>query len=214
MPARPTAASGRDRQARSAGERLLQPLDAVDERVDRRCGVATGDPHERDLEREARVGRVGAAHVGDGVSERLERADEQRVAELRPQRAQARLLVFGEVDPHLVPGRGEHERVAQRVEEIVGDAAGLVAGVEQRRQRGERGADILGRDGLEDRGPLLERAAAERAGDLLEVESARARRERLVEERERVARRAAALTGDPGDRVGVGVDTLALAARR
>ena len=82
------------------------------------------------------------------------------------------------------------ERVAQRAQQIVGDAARVVAGDEHLVHAGERAGDVVVRRRFEDRDPLLERRAAERELHLLGVETAAADGQRLVEHRERVAHRA------------------------
>ena len=63
--------------ARARGRPVRGPLEAFDplgEGLQRRAGVTPGEAHQRDLEHEARVGGVGAAHVDDGLAERLQRA--------------------------------------------------------------------------------------------------------------------------------------------
>ena len=85
-------------------------------------------------------------------------------------------------------------------EEVLGEAARLVTGVEQLAESDERAGDVLVGDRAEDREAALERGAAEELSDLLDVE--RAVGDRLVEQRQRVAHRAGTGAGD--DREGLG----------
>ena len=87
------------------------------------------------------------------------------------------------------------ERVAQRAEEVVGDAAHVVPRGDEIVHTDERARDVFGGRGLEHREPLLERRAAERRLHLLRVELPAADGERLVEQRERIARRATRRAG-------------------
>ena len=135
QPSRPAAADAGAGRGGAVREPLLEPLDPVGEDLQRTAGVAPAEPDERDLEHEPRIRGVGAAHVDDRLPERLEAAHQQRVAEHLADRAQSLLLVLGRVDVHLAASRGEEERVAQRAQQVLGDAAGVVARLEQRRER-------------------------------------------------------------------------------
>ena len=144
--------------------------------LERRPRFPARQAHERDLEHEARIGGVGAAHVDHGLPERLERADEHR--RRRPARRappSGLLVVAGEVDAHAAARRGEQERVAHRREEVLGEPARLVSGVEQLAERDERAGDVFVGDGAEDRQATVERGAAEERVHLLDVDRGRGR---------------------------------------
>ena len=96
--ARRVSARGGGAAAGSPAWAPLQTLDALDHRLDRRACLAAGQAHERDLEHEPRIGGLGAAHVGDRLTERLDRADQGRVAERVTDLAQAVLFVRRGVD--------------------------------------------------------------------------------------------------------------------
>ena len=101
------------------------------------------------------------------------------------------------------------ERVAQRSQQVVGDAARIVARHHHLVHTHERAGDVFVGRGVEHGHAQLERHPAERGVHLRVVEMAAADRERLVEERQRVARRAAGAAGDEVERLGVGLDALA-----
>ena len=87
------------------------------------------------------------------------------------------------------------ERVAQRAQQVVGDAARVVPGNEHLVHADEHAGHVFVGRRVEHRDPLLERHAAQRRVHLRVVEPAVADRERLVEERQRVARRTAGARG-------------------
>ncbi len=78
----------------------FEPVDAFGQRLQRRARFAAGQTHQRDLEHEARVGGVGAAHVDDRLTERLEHAHQHRRAHLVAELAERSERVLGRVDPH------------------------------------------------------------------------------------------------------------------
>ena len=78
----------------------FEPVDPFGQRLQRGARLAPRQAHERDLEHEARVGGIGAAHVDDRLTEGLERAHEQRRADLLAERGERRLVVVGCVDAH------------------------------------------------------------------------------------------------------------------
>ena len=105
---------------------------------------------------------------------------------------------------------GEHERVAQRLEQIVGEPAGVDARRDRRVDRGDRARRIVARDRLEHLDAPRERRVAEDREHLRGVEETRPERERLVEERERVAVGPGGAPRDERDRLGFGLDAFLL----
>ena len=83
-----------------------------------------------------------------------------------------------------------------------------MARVEQRAHRDQDPGRVFGGDGVEHGGPQVERRAPEQVGDRAGVEAVGAVGERLVEQRQRIARRAGGGAGDHRQRLGVGVDAL------
>ena len=164
--------------------------------------------NERDLEHEARVGGVGAAHVDDRLPERLEHAHQHAARPTcSPSAASARLVVVGASTRTRPSRRREQERVAYGREEVFGER-----GAARARRRAARRARRARRRRLRRR---PRRRSASRpsnavppnsALDLLDVE--RAVRDGLVEQRQRVAHRAGRSTRDDRERLGIGVDPL------
>ena len=176
------------------------------QRLQRGTGFAARQAHQRDLEHETRVGGVGPAHVDQGLAEGLERAHEHGGTDLLAEREQRRLVVVGHVDPHPPARRGEEERVAHRRQEVFGQPAGFVAGVEELAERDQRTGDVFVGDRREDREPTRERATPEQRTDLLDVDASV--RDGLVEQRQRVTHRTGATTGDDRERVGISFDAF------
>ena len=79
-----------------------------------------------------------------------------------------------------------------------------MTGVEQLTERDQRPGDVFVGDRAQDRDPPRERGAAEERVHLLDVDASV--RDRLVEQRQRVAHRAGTGTRDDRQRLGVGVD--------
>ena len=181
---------GRGRRRGHAATRAelpLDPIETVGERLERRAGVAARQADEGDLEHEARVGGIGAAHVDDGLTEGLEGADEQRGTGLLAERGEPHDVVLGRVHAHAALGTGEQEAVARGREQVLGDPAGVEAGVEQLPDR-DQGVDrVLVGHRVEHAHAHLEVGAPEQRPDLLDVEGAV--RDGLVEQREGVAHR-------------------------
>ena len=130
-------------------------------------------------------------------------------AQLLPQRAQGLLVVGGQVDAHPPTRRREEERIAHRHEQVLGETAGLVPGVEELTERDEGAGDVLVGHRPEHRQATGERGAPEQRVHLLDVDPAV--RDGLVEQRQRVTHRARARPGDDGERLTVGLDALPLA---
>ena len=97
--------------------------------------------------------------------------------------------VVGSVDPHASTRGREQERVAHGGEEILGEPARLVTGVELLAQRDQRAGDVFVGHRPQDREPAVEGAPAEQRADALDVDGAVG--DGLVEERQRVAHRPA-----------------------
>ncbi len=147
---------GLRRCGRSVREALLEPFDAIGEDLDRTAGLAPGQPDECDLEHESRIGRVGAAHVHDGLAERLEAAHEDRVAEHVADALEPLALVLGRVDVDLAPpatsrkaSRSDRRRSSAMRRASWPDSRSVARPV-------ERAGDVLGSDGVEDRDPGVE----------------------------------------------------------
>ena len=132
----------------------FEPVDAFGQRLQRRARVAPGQAHQRDLEHEPRVGGVGAAHVDDRLTERLERAHEHRCAQLLAERAERLAGRLRGASTRTRP-RAEVSRNASRTvdEQVFGEPTGLVPGVEQLAERDERAGDVLVGHRPQDRQP-------------------------------------------------------------
>ena len=92
-----------------------------------------------------------------------------------PSAPSACLVVVGEVDAHPSARRREQERVAHGRQQVLGEAARLVPGVEQLAERDEGTGDVFVGDRAQDREPAVERGAAEQRVHLLDVDPRRAR---------------------------------------
>ena len=120
-------------------------------------------------------------------------------------------MVGGGCGDRYAPAAGaEQERVACGDEEVFGHPARLVAGGEQFAERDQRARGVFVGDRVEDVDPQRERGRAEQCGDGGRVEPAVSAGDRLIEQRLRVARRAAGGRGDRLERGGVELDPLAL----
>ena len=203
------ARRGGGRRSGAVGEPLLEPLDPVDEGLLARARLVPRDAHHRDLEHQTRVGDALAADVDDRVAEDLDRAHDRGVAHLLRERGEALALLGCTVVGHAPGGVRLQERVAQRAEEVVGDAPDVVARGDHVVHTDECARDVVGRGRFEDGEPQLERCAPERRLHLHGVDAATADGEGLVEEREGVARGTGSAAGDQVERLGVGLDALA-----
>ncbi len=202
---------GRRRRGRGRflPERPFEALDALHHRLQRGPGVPAAEAHQRHLEHEPGVGGVDPPHVDDGLAQRLDDADQRRVAEALTELSQLGLVGCRRAHSHL-PGAGREQKgVAGGDEEVLGDPSGLVAGVEELVEGHEGTGGVFVGDRLEHADAARERRRAEQAGDPLRVEAAVGTRDRLVEQRFSVARRAAGGGGDGLERLGVEVDSLA-----
>ena len=150
--------------------------------------LRSGEPDERDLEDDPRVRRV--AHVDLDAAEHLDAPDEPWQAEPSGPVGQERPLVTAGVAE--LRGQRGQERLAELVDELRGELRRSPAGLVERGDRDERSAGVLG----------LERV--DQLVDLRPGVVGRAGRGDLVEERERVAGRAAAAADR--DRQGVVVE--------
>ena len=101
------------------------------------------------------------------------------------------------------------ERIAEGAQQVVGDAAHVVALREEVVHTGEGTRDVFGGHRLEHGESQVERGTTERSLHRGRVERAAADRERLVEERERVASRSAGPPYNEVEHLRVGGDTFA-----
>ena len=196
-------------------ESLLEPVDAVGEDLQRTAGVAPAEPDERDLEHEPRIGRVGAAHVDHRLAERLEAADDERVAEhLTDCAAAARARPPAR---RRAPGRVPRQAGTRRAASAAGP----------RRRAGRRGptpaaprapvepaGHVLRGDRVEDREAGVERRTAEHRLDPGRGERAGGVGKGLVEERFGVPGRPTGGAGDRRERIGLELDAFAFEQRR
>ena len=180
VPARAPAARA------TRGQLAFQSFDAFEQRLDARARLAARDAHDRDLEHQARVGDGLLADVDDRLTEDLDRAHHERVAHRLRERRELRLLFGGTVvgDPAVRVGR--HERVAQRSQQVVGDAADVVT-LRQQFVHADQGArDVVAGDCLQHGHAQVERRAAERGLHRGGVERAAPDGQGLVEQRQRI----------------------------
>ena len=190
--------------------RLLEPLDALGQRLQRRPGITATQQHQRDLEREARVGRVGPAHVDDGLAERFDGAHQHRVAERNTDVLQRVAVLGGGIHPGTARRSREQERVARGTEQVLGDTARLVPAFQELLERDERGRRILIRDRPDHSDPRDERGTGEQRRNLLEAEGTDALGDRLVEQRHGVAHGPRARARYHRQRLRLDLDALAL----
>ena len=143
-----------------------------------------------------------------------------RVQARQPRRLAERVESFGlfarTVVLQAAAARGAHEGVAQRGEQLLGELTRIDARAQRRFHRDKRAGSIVVGDGLEHRDASFETGAAERGEHPGRVDVvlvvAGADRERHIELRERVARRARALAYDCVDHLWI--DRDASRARR
>src|SRR5262249_7303883 len=146
--------------------------------------------------------------IYDGIAHYLNRSHERRVAHLLGDRGQARRFLGWSIVRNSARRIRLQERVAQRAKYVVCNAARIVASRQQVVDTYERAGNILVRCRLENREPLLEWCATKRDEHSLCIEVTVARRECLVEERKRVARRTGGATSDDIECLGIGFDAL------
>ena len=104
---------------------------------------------------------------------------------------------------------GRHERVAQGAQQIVGDAADVVALRQQFVDADERAGDVIAGDRFEHRQPEIEGCPTQRGLDRGRVERSRPDGERLIQQREGIPGRARGPAHDEIEDLGVGLDALA-----
>ena len=183
--------AGRDGSRSSTpGERALEAVDALGEGGDRAVRRRLGDLDQGDLEGDAGVGRL--AHLQQRVADQLERPGGGSVAEPVRPGADPRLLGVGQMvdaGPH-----AQEEHVAEPGEQRLAEDARVAAGADPVGDRGERGAGVGCDDGVEQRIDRLV-ALQHTAG-----------RDDLIEGRQGVASRAAALAEDVVDGLLVDVE--------
>ena len=195
-----------------SSDRLLQSLDAIRERLQRRSGVAPAEPDECDLEDEPGVGGVGAPHVDDRLTERLEGAHEQAGTGLLAEAGEQCDLVVRELDAHAPLRRREQEGVARRREEVLGDPPWIEPGIEELTGGHEHAGRVLVRDRVEDGHAPVEARPTEQRGDLVHIECPVC--DGLVEQGQRVPHGTGGGAGEDLERAGVGSDTFLLAHPR
>jgi hypothetical protein len=98
----------------------LEPVHPLDERIERGVELGVGEPHQRHLEGDASVAHV--AHLGDGVTEQLERSGDRRPAQLVS--PVGRLLPGGVGEVVERPAHRGEEHVAQAREQASASGRG------------------------------------------------------------------------------------------
>ncbi len=183
---RKEAARLRQEPARPAADTTgFERFDAGQQCAGRDVALGSGQPHQRHLERDARIG--GLAHLEECLTDRLEGTGEPGGTQLLAHAGRLGHLGLGEA-----VGRTTHadqERVAQSGQDVGADDARVVSPTERIGHRGQRLAQIAFAQGFEHtrRRSIATRDAA--GGD------------DLIEGGEGVAGRAAALPQDVVDRV-------------
>ena len=183
-------------RGRSAGERLLEPLDALVHRRPRWVDLRPGGAQQRQLH--GHPGLVALADCGDRRRELVDGSEQRHLAEA--------VGLLG--DPGLVLGddeevigdlaeRGDHQELAQVSHEVGREPGGIVTGA------GERGADPQGRgavaggDRLGGAEQELGIGDAEHGEDIVGRDLVAAVGHELIEGAERIPE---AAVGGPGDR--------------
>ena len=149
------------------------------------------------------------ADVDDRLPHHLDAAHQGDVADALRELGEA--LRFGDrpVVGNASAGVRAEERVAQRSQQVVGDAPRIVTRHQHLVHAHQHAGDVFRGRCVEHRDALLEGHSTERGVHLRVVELAAADRERLVEQRERIARRSAGPARDEVERLVVGFDALA-----
>ena len=184
----------------------LEPLDAGERAA---LGVvARRHEHAREHELEVQARRGRAGHLGEGLVDEVGDARELGRAECRGLRGHALELVFGHAAQHGRGRRGRRRRdddeVAQPLEQVFDEAPRILAGLHDAVDCGERPRGIPRADRVDD---LVEqgavRVAEQRHRALVVDRGALGPGDELVEQRQRVARRAAAGAHDERQHAGL-----------
>ena len=175
-----------------------------------RARLAAREPHDRDLEHEPRVGDGLTADVDDRLTHHLDAAHQRDVADALRELGEPLRLGGRPVVGNPAAGVRAEERVAQRAQQIVGDAARVVTGRPASRARRRARRRRLRRR------PRRARRRAARTGRRRARRAPRASSSWPLPTASAWSRSESASRADPparaGDeieRVGVGVDALA-----
>ncbi len=199
---------GGRRHGRTVADALFEPFDAVEERLLPRARFAARDAHDGNLEHEPRVGHRLPTNVDDRFAQDLDRAHDRGVAHVLRQRGEA-LALFRRAVVRDAAGCVRLEKgVAQCAQQIVGNAAYVVARRDEVVYPDQRRRDVVARGRFQHCEAHLEGRAAQRRLHLLGADRAAADRKRLVEQRQRVAGRAAGAAGDEIEGLGIGLDAF------
>ncbi len=195
------------------GEPLLEPVEAGQDAVGRVVGAGQQDPRAEQLQQQP--GRGGAAHLGQPGGRDVGGPAELGGAEPGGLGDQPLALVLGDVDQagrRGVRDGGDDHQVAQPAQQVLGEAARVLAGLDDLVDHAEHRRAVAGRERVDDLveqgvGRVAEQPGRELVGDALRTGAA----EQLVEHRQRVAGRAGARTHHQRQRRRVDRDALLLA---
>ena len=204
---RPVLGRGRrrgrgSRGARGAGDgsASFEPVESGREAVGGVVGAGQQHPRTEQLEQQPRGG--GAAHLGQAG--RQDVGGPAQVGRAEPGRLghQPLTLVLGDVDEagRRGPRDGGHDdQVAQPPEQVLGEPARVLAGLDDLVDHPEDGGAVGGREGVDHLVEQRVRGVAEQPGGQLVGDAVGpGAADELVEDRERVARRSPARTDDEG----------------
>ena len=194
---------------RSAGRSRLEELDPVRERLAREVGVRSRHLHERELEREPRVGALPC--VIDGDREQVDQPQDSGLGELVGLLAEElfRLLRHGQRVgdvPHVL----HQQQVAKMLEQVRDEPAEILALLGEVLDEEQRAGRIAVDDHV---AQPKQRLLVDRADELehrLGVDRARGRGRELVERRHGIAERAACSARDERERGVLCLDPLAV----
>ncbi len=192
---------------------LLQPVDPREQAG--LAGVGTGQQHPGAHQLQQQPGRGGPAHLGEPGGHQVGGPAQLGRSEAGGLGDQPVTLVLGDVDQ--AGGRGvgdgrDDDEVAEPAEEVLGEAARVLPGLDDPVDHAEHGGPVAGRervDGVvEERGRgVAEQARGEVVGDAVGAGAP----EQLVEDRHRVTRGPGAGADDQRQRGRLDPDALALA---
>ena len=196
---------GRARRTPGDGGTLLEPVDPRQQAGLRGVGAGQQHPGADQLEQQPRRGR--SAHVGEAGRDQVGGPAELGRPEPRRLRDEPVGLVLGDVDQPggrgVRHGRHDHE-VAQPTQQVLGEPARVLPGLDHPVDHAEDGRSVTGGEGVDHvveqrRRGVAEQAGGEVVGDAVGAGPA----QQLVEDRQRVARRAGAGAHDEGQRRGL-----------
>ncbi len=202
-------------RGRRTGDRdpALDPVQPRQHALGRVVGTGQQHPGADELEQQPRCG--GAAHLGQPGRDQVSGTAQLGAAEAGRLRDESLPLVLGDVDQSggRRIGDGVHDdQVAQPAQQVLGEAAGILAGLDHLVDDAEDRGPVGGGEGVDHlveqgvRG-VAEQPGRQRIGDALGTRPT----QQLVQHREGVARRAGAGPHDQRDRRGLDGDALLVA---